>query len=540
MRLNHGAYILARYSTDNQDQDSIEVQVEKCSSWCEKESIPVLDVFADFAVSGMKDTRPQYERMMTLLQQGGADTVVIYDQSRMFRKMTAWFQFRDELENLGVRVVSVTQPMIGGDLMDPANFLAEGSMALFNQMWVLQTRQKVVEKMRYMARNGQFTGGPPPLGYRVEDQKLAIDPDEAEIVRRIFAMYMDGKSYRQIVQLMNSQGIRTRRGSDFGANSIHDILKNKKYIGTLVYGKTAQKPNGTRNSHRTSPNVIEIENGCPAIIEKEMFEAVQKKMEARKRTGGRTPTRDDFTLRKKVFCGECNSPMHIHYSGSKTNYVYYLCTAQKRTHVCQNKPIRADWLEEEIARRLREAIGTPSDRSRLLEILRKQRETVQSGAGERMEALVRRRREITTKLENASDAILQGLTSKTLMEKVQALEAEKATLDYQIDMHHKEVEQVSLSDKAIEEALDTILESASTDNAAILSIVYRVEVHKDIIKVWTILDCSPDGHKTKNITIPTAALPEPPAGDSLHNCSNPLGSTISNTQIIICLLIPRK
>ena len=104
----HGAFILARYSTDNQNADSIEVQVGKCSEWCNAQSLPILGIYADYAVSGMKDTRPQYEAMMTALRAGQADTVVIYDQSRMFRLLTAWFEFRRELESMDVRVVSVT------------------------------------------------------------------------------------------------------------------------------------------------------------------------------------------------------------------------------------------------------------------------------------------------------------------------------------------------------------------------------------------------------------------------------------------------
>ena len=93
----HGAFILARYSTDNQSADSIEVQVGKCSEWCNTQGLPILGVYADYAVSGMKDTRPQYEAMMAALRADQADTVVIYDQSRMFRDMTLWFNFRRDL-----------------------------------------------------------------------------------------------------------------------------------------------------------------------------------------------------------------------------------------------------------------------------------------------------------------------------------------------------------------------------------------------------------------------------------------------------------
>lgn len=91
--MKHGAYILVRYSTENQSEASIEVQVGRCTEWCNQQSIPVLDVFADRAISGMKETRPEYQRMMQALYAGGADTVVIYDPSRMFRNMVYWFQF---------------------------------------------------------------------------------------------------------------------------------------------------------------------------------------------------------------------------------------------------------------------------------------------------------------------------------------------------------------------------------------------------------------------------------------------------------------
>ncbi len=90
----HGAMIEARYSTDNQHADSIEVQVEKCTEYCHKHSIPILGVYADYAVSGMKRSRPQHERMMQDLEAGIGDTVVVYDPSRALRNMASWLDFR--------------------------------------------------------------------------------------------------------------------------------------------------------------------------------------------------------------------------------------------------------------------------------------------------------------------------------------------------------------------------------------------------------------------------------------------------------------
>jgi site-specific DNA recombinase len=255
----HGALNNARYSTDNQKADSIEVQVEKCRECCHNNAIPILGVYADEATSGMKDSRPQYEVMMQQLRLGIGDTVVIYDQSRMFREMTAWFAFRDELAAMGVKVISVTQPIIGKDLRDPTNFLTEGSMALFNQIWALQSRQKTMEKMRFMARNGQHTGGKPALGYMVKDGKLEICEEEAQIVRRIFQEYADGKSYSAIIAGLNRDGLKTKRGNAFGSNSLHDLLHNEKYIGVLIYGQLPYREDGTRNTHgKASEDTIRI------------------------------------------------------------------------------------------------------------------------------------------------------------------------------------------------------------------------------------------------------------------------------------------
>lgn len=127
-----------------------------------------------------------------------------------------------------------------------------------------------------------------------------------------FEEYGSGKSYREIVAGLNADGIKTKRGSAFGANSLHDLLKNEKYIGTLVYGQRPYREDGTRNTHAAAADSIRIENAIPAIIDKELFAKVQDKMAANKRQqGGRPPTKRDYPLKGKVFCAECKSAMTI-------------------------------------------------------------------------------------------------------------------------------------------------------------------------------------------------------------------------------------
>ena len=495
MKRMHGAFLYARYSTDNQNPDSIDVQVLKCSQWCAEHNLPVLGVYPDEAISGMKNSRPEYDKMMQHLRMGRADTVVIYDQSRMSRDVTFWFSFRDELSNMGVSIHSVTQPLIGKDLRDPTNFLTEGSMALFNQIWALQSRQKTMEKLRYMARNGQHTGGKPALGYMVENGRLAICEPEAEIVRRIFKEYVSGMSYRDIIAGLNRDGLKTKRGGAFGANSLHDLLKNEKYIGTLVYGQSPYRPDGTRNTHaKDGKDVIKIEDAIPAIIDKETFRKVQEKMAENKRQqGGRPPKNRNYPLKGKVYCGYCKSALNN--SISRGEYYYYKCSSKKRKHDCEGVSISVDDLENAVVDAVKKVLGTPKNTEDLIQIMRDQREVIHGGAVHRLKVLIRESEDVSRKLENAVNAVLSGINSQTLKDKIRELEEKKAYLDLEMFALKQSVDAAAIPEEQLRMLLDQIV-AGETQRAkeAILSIVYRVEVTEDHITIWTILDTDPSGH----------------------------------------------
>ena len=499
MQRQHGAFICARYSTENQDADSIDVQVGKCTQYCNQHGLPILGVFADEAISGMKESRPQLDAMLSQLRLGLADTVVCYDQSRLFRKMTAWFDLREQLAGMGVSIISVTQPMVGGDLRDPTNFLAEGSMALFNQIWVLQSRQKVMEKMQYMARNGQHTGGKPPLGYQVVElggvKRLAILPPEAEVVKRIFAEYDGGKSYHDIIAGLNRDGIKTKRGNPFGTNSLHDLLKNKKYIGTLVYGASPYRADGTRNTHaKDGENVIRVENAIPAIIDKDQFVRVQARMAENKRAqGGRPATRREYPLKGKVFCGYCKSAMSV--TISRKSYTYYKCGAKKRQHSCNAGNVSVDELERVVAENVRLVLGQKGSIDKLIAVLRQQRTVIQDDALTQLRAAVARREELTRKLDNAADLVLDGRGSKTLLARMADMEREQEQLDVQMAALKHAVDASAVPEQPLRRYAQMMADGGIDNLAPYLAIVCRVEVYGDKVVIWTILDDDPTAPK---------------------------------------------
>lgn len=496
-----GALIAARFSTDNQSDDSIEIQVERCTEYCKAHGLPVLDVYADHAVSGMKTHRPQLDRMLDDLRSGKGDTVVILDQSRMMRNMPKWFALRQEMSAMGVQVVSVTQPFVGGDLRDPNTFMMEGQSTLVNHMWVLLTRQKVLAKMRYMAQNGQHTGGKPALGYRVENidgvKKLAVDEQEAAIVRRIFTEYDSGKSYKAIIDGLNADGIKTKRGSTFGANSLHDLLHNEKYTGTLVYGSKVYRADGTRNSHSPEgTDVIRMEDALPAIIEKDLFQRVQERMRGNRRNqGGRPSEVRDYPLRGKVFCGECGSAMYVRTSkGPKDGgkYFYYACSKKKEQHTdCANRPIRVEELERKVSDYVRAMLGSPQILEETMERMRQMTAEMNRTGADRMTALVEEQFNIDAQITRLVDAIAAGAFSPAIQSRLAALEAEKIKLLSQAAELKKAADLAALPAAKLQMLFDFIATAAKTDTAAVFSVVRRVEVYSDHLVIYTAFD--PDG-----------------------------------------------
>ena len=290
----------------------------------------------------------------------------------------------------------------------------------------------------------------------------------------------------------------------FGANSLHDLLHNEKYIGVLTYGAMPYREDGTRNTHAApSANAIRIEDAIPAIVDKDLFDLVQKRMAQNKhQQGGRPPVKRDYPLKGKVFCGECKSAMTI--STSQQKYNYYRCTGKKRLHTCENTPISADHLEQRVADTLRMVLGRPEDTNGLIRILRDQAEQIQSGAVNRLQQLIQQEREVTAKLDNAVEAVLNGLTSSTIKARIQELEQQKAAISRDMRQLKAAVDASAIPEQRLRDILDLIISSTEEDASILLSIVYRVEVSRDSITIWTILDADPNGtidENTEGVTI---------------------------------------
>ena len=136
-----------------------------------------------------------------------------------------------------------------------------GFAAYYSRNLAKETKKGLNEN----AYKAQFNGGTAPFGYKIVDKHYIIDEREAEGVRMIFRMYLDGKGYTEIARALAEKGYKTKLGRNFSKVSLHDILRNEKYIGIYTFNKVTKKSDGTRNSHgKPSEELIRIENAIPS------------------------------------------------------------------------------------------------------------------------------------------------------------------------------------------------------------------------------------------------------------------------------------
>jgi site-specific DNA recombinase len=167
----------------------------------------------------------------------------------------------------------------------------------------------------------------------------------------MFRMFIEGQGYGKIIDELNLRGFKTKTGRSFGKNSIHEILRNEKYIGNYIFNRLSAKDvDGKRNNHayKEPEEVIRLENAVIPLVTREEFDQVQAKMARRKRARASNSAKEIYLLSGKIFCGECGYVMggNRKLSGkNKTLHVSYRCSGRKNKHICSNKDIRREYIE---------------------------------------------------------------------------------------------------------------------------------------------------------------------------------------------------
>ncbi|WP_312940048.1 recombinase family protein [Oscillibacter sp.] len=401
--------IYARYSSHSQTEQSIEGQLQTCYEYAKQNGHAVVGEYIDRAQSGTTDSRLEFQRMIADSDKHTFEGVLVYQLDRFARNRYDSAINKAKLKKNGARVLSARENISE----DASGILVEGVLESMAEYYSAELSQKIRRGMNINAEKCLSNGSNPGLGYRIdEERRFHVDPVTAPIVREIFERYTSGEMVSDIIKDLNARQIRTSIGKDFNKNSLHRLLRNRRYIGYYIYKNT------------------ETPDGMPRIIEDELFQRAQHILGRNKQAPARSRGKMEYLLTTKLFCGYCKELM-TGYGGtgkSGKNYFYYACNNYKR-HKCKKKVVSKQAIEDRVILECRKLL-TESNIEKIAQSVAAACDAdFDSSAVKRLKAALQ---EANTAIENLWKALESGQSVEMITGRIEKRQKEKEELQAQI------------------------------------------------------------------------------------------------------------
>ena len=489
------AVVYARFSSDNQRDESIDAQLRAINEYADKNNIKIVNQFIDRAKSATSDKRPEFQNMIKFCEADttGISMVIVHKLDRFSRDKYDSAMYKQKLKVKGIRVVSVLENLDNS----PESLILESVIEGMAQYYSANLAREVAKGQRENGLRAMHNGGDAPLGYDVtNDKRYAINKEEAQAVKIIFDMYVNGYSYSNIIDKLNDLGYKTKRGNKFGKNSLHGILSNEKYTGVYVFNKTQRKGiNGKRNGHKqkSEDEIIKVEGGMPQIIGKDIFIQAQEMMQKRKKAPGSHKAITLYLLTGIIKCGECGHAMQGNKRKDKygNDYISYRCGCRKQKRDCKNKEIKREYLEEFVLTELEEHVLNDNAIPALSKELNERLKTKSNDNHEMLNNLRNKLDKVNKEIENILTAIMSGIMNSMLKDKLDELEQVKLNLDLKINelsIESNSVESVDITEDQIRNMFGRFKEFVLTRHLPackkfISDYVKEVVVYRDHVEV---------------------------------------------------------
>ena len=464
------AYEYARYSSDKQDEASIDAQFRAIREYAAAHDIQIIGSYADEAVSGKGSAtarRREYQRLLRDIQKRQVTLVLVHKYDRVARNVGEHVNLEMKLQEAGCRLIAVGQELGTGS----ESKIIKTLLWAMSEYYIDNLASETRKGMKETALKGLHTGGVPPFGYDVVEQRYVINELEAFYVRRMFDAAETGAPMEPLLKEMEAAGIRGKRGAVIRYPQAYEILRNEKYTGLFTYTLEEEK---SRDARRDKLNAIRIDGAVPAIITKEQFQAVQNIMKGRKRVGKKA----DYLCSGLVYCS-CGAKMHV-YTATRKGHTYsrYVCSKH-----CGEKTIRVELVDAAAMAYLREILD-PEMQKRVKDAMRQYQDGAEDRHAEFKAALAARirekKKEHANLLQNLSTGALPPSVVKSVGERMQALETEISTLeatqppeDYSMD--HVRAWMESIKAAPDEKAVRLLVERIEIKNATVSNIHSTLE-----------------------------------------------------------------
>ena len=402
------AVLYARYSSDNQREESIDGQLRECKEYAERHGITILSTYIDRAFSAKTDHRPDFQRMINDSTKGLFDAIIVWKLDRFARNRHDSAHYKAFLKKNGVRVISAMESIAS----DSTGILMESMLEGYAEYYSAERSEKVIRGLKENALKCKSNGGITPIGYIVdENRSYQIAPVMSPIVVEIYQLYADGLSIKQIVDLMNAKGVRTKRNKPVNINHVTRMLHNRRYLGEFRYGDIVRP------------------GGMPAIISQELFDKVQHRLVKNKKAAARYKAEDRYLLSTKLFCGHCGSMITGESGTSHTMkvYHYYKCFG-RRKKICHKENVNKDWIENLVIAQTMEMVWDDDLIEYLAELLVK----AQKKESTLLPSLKKQLSETEKAIDNILNAIQMGIFTKSTKTRLDQLEESKCNLELAI------------------------------------------------------------------------------------------------------------
>jgi site-specific DNA recombinase len=426
------AAIYTRYSSDNQNDRSIEDQVALCREVAAREGLAVILLFEDRAISGTATVnRPGFQSMLQAASNRLFDVLLVEDLDRFSRDQGDYHAARKQLEFFGVQILTP-----GGKVTH-----IDGSLrALMGELYVENLRGHVKRGMMGVIRDGRHAGGR-AYGYRTvsgQPGQLQINEEEANVVREIFSRFIHGETPRAIASLLNARRVPAPRGTRWNASTINGhrargsgILFNALYSGKLVWNRTRMvkaPSNGKRVSRINSPDeyrLADVPHLC--IIDDQTWQAAQvlkqKRQLAHADCQDRGPRR---FLSGLLRCGSCGGAM-ISVGRDKGGFRLQ-CSSFRESGTCQNgRRVKRDAIESAVLGALESELGNPLYLAEFVEAYNKERKRLAKQVHRQRDDLERRVEQLGRELNRAIDLVLKnGADPAAMAQRINELELQRS------------------------------------------------------------------------------------------------------------------
>lgn len=404
------AVIYARYSSDNQREESIEGQIRECTAFAEKNGITILRHYIDRAVSAKTDNRPEFQNMIKDSGKRLFDMVIVWKLDRFARNRYDSARYKAGLKKNGVKVVSATEIISEG----AEGIILESVLEGYAEYYSADLSEKVIRGMTDNALKCKFNGGTKPVGYVIdEEQHFQLDPLTSPFVLEAFKRYDEGATMTEIRDWLNDQGVKNTRGQPMSYNSVEHLLKNRRYIGEFRYRETV------------------VPDGIPAIVPQDLFDRVQEKLAKNKKAPARHKAEDDYLLTTKLFCGYCGAYLCGESGTSRTGVVhhYYKCVSVKKKRTdCHKKSVRKEWIEDLVVNETMKMVMDDKAIEAIVSMLM----ALQEQDNVSLPLYEKQLAEADNAIQNLLNAIQQGILTKSTKGRLEELEAVKEELETKI------------------------------------------------------------------------------------------------------------